>query len=105
LDILLRIISGQKTNSTYRCLDAHDDHGVKFSTYNVENWFDCGKKDALLETNAVLLKKSEFVTDNLQFENTIIIQPVNIDASWPDQQLDYRPNVSIGARTMLKIVL
>jgi len=88
----------QLTDALMRMID----HGVKFSTYNVENWFDCGKKDALLETNAVLLKKSEFVTDNLHFENTIIIQPVNIDASCRINNSIIGPNVSIGARTIVE---
>src|SRR5260370_20012216 len=30
--------------------------GVKFKSFKVQNWFDCGKKETLLESNAKLLK-------------------------------------------------
>ena len=32
-------------------------HGAKFKAFKVQNWFDCGKKETLLESNATLLKK------------------------------------------------
>ena len=74
--------------------------GTKFVTYNVENWFDCGKKDALLETNAILLKKPEFVTNHAdKFENSIIIQPVNIASTAVIRNSIIGPNVSIGANS------
>ncbi len=88
----------QLTDALMRMID----NGTKFVNYNVENWFDCGKKDALLETNAILLQKSELVTKDLHFENTIIIQPVNIDASCKIENSIIGPNVSIGARTIVK---
>ena len=31
--------------------------GVNFRAFKVQNWFDCGKKETLLESNAKLLKK------------------------------------------------
>ena len=30
--------------------------GSKFKSFKVENWFDCGRKETLLESNATLLK-------------------------------------------------
>jgi len=88
----------QLTDAMMRMIDK----GIKFVNYNVENWFDCGKKDALLETNAILLKKDEFVTHNLEFENTIIIQPVNIHASCRIKNSIIGPNVSIGEGTIVE---
>ncbi len=88
----------QLTDAMMRMID----NGYKFVNYNVENWFDCGKKDALLETNAILLKKAELVTKDLNFENTIIIQPVNIDKSCRIHNSIIGPNVSIGARTIVE---
>jgi dTDP-glucose pyrophosphorylase len=32
------------------------EHGAKFRSFKVQNWFDCGKKETLLESNATLLK-------------------------------------------------
>lgn len=31
--------------------------GAKFQSFKVQNWFDCGKKDTLLDSNSTLLKK------------------------------------------------
>ena len=31
--------------------------GLNFKSFKVHNWFDCGKKETLLESNATLLKK------------------------------------------------
>jgi glucose-1-phosphate thymidylyltransferase len=94
-----------KTKNEYQLTDAlmrMIDQGVKFVSYNVENWFDCGKKDALLETNAILLQKDEFVTKNLHFENTIIIPPVNIDPTSKIKNSIIGPNVSIGGGTIVE---
>ncbi|RYD78892.1 MAG: glucose-1-phosphate thymidylyltransferase [Sphingobacteriales bacterium] len=77
--------------------------GEKFTVYNVENWFDCGKKDALLETNAILLKKPEFVTNSDEkFENSIIIGPVNIHETVEIKNSIIGPNVSIGANAKVE---
>ncbi|MCR9287696.1 MAG: sugar phosphate nucleotidyltransferase [Bacteroidetes bacterium] len=54
-------------------------NGIKFSTTHVDNWFDCGKREILLETNAILLDKEGYASQNLpQFEDSIIIHPVSI---------------------------
>ncbi|MDZ4840011.1 MAG: sugar phosphate nucleotidyltransferase [Bacteroidota bacterium] len=76
--------------------------GGKIVTYNVENWFDCGKKDALLETNAVLLQKPEFTTVAVNTASTIIIPPVNIDPTAVVKNSIIGPNVSIGARAIIE---
>lgn len=51
--------------------------GVKFRTHQVENWFDCGRKQSLLETNRILLER---MGDQMQFthHNSVIIPPVHI---------------------------
>jgi glucose-1-phosphate thymidylyltransferase len=95
-----------RTKNEYQLTDAlmrMIERGEKFTVYSVENWFDCGKKDALLETNAILLKKPEFVTDSTNsFENTIIIPPVNIHESCQIRNSIIGPNVSIGANAIVE---
>lgn len=71
--------------------------GIKFQVYTVENWFDCGKKDALLETNAILLSKPGYTNSNNSFKNTIIIPPVNIHQQCEIENSIIGPNVSIGS--------
>lgn len=75
--------------------------GVVFKTFNVDNWFDCGKKDILLETNALLLKRLNNKEANYQFENTIIIPPVFIGEGCKIANSIIGPNVSVGENAIL----
>jgi glucose-1-phosphate thymidylyltransferase len=90
-----------RTKDEFQLTDALQrmiDEGIKFVSYSVDNWFDCGKKDALLETNAILLNKPELVTKSEgKFENTIIIQPVNIHESCKIKHSIIGPDVTIGS--------
>ncbi|MCX6292494.1 MAG: sugar phosphate nucleotidyltransferase [Bacteroidetes bacterium] len=76
--------------------------GVLLKTFPVENWYDCGTKESLLETNAVLLKKTlgEFHPKN-SFENTIIIPPVSIAENCRISNSIIGPNVSIGDNSII----
>ncbi len=74
--------------------------GVKFQAFRVQNWFDCGKKETLLESNAKLLKKfGGTIAPDHQFENTIIIQPVSIAPGCDIRNSIVGPNVAIGEKT------
>ncbi len=71
--------------------------GTPFSTVVVNNWFDCGKKEVLLETNATLLNKPGFASTNLpKYENSIIIHPVNIGKGCQITNSIVGPNVTIA---------
>ena len=76
--------------------------GVKMKTFSVENWYDCGTKESLLETNAVLLKKTigQF-HPTYNFENTIIIPPVSIAENCNISNSIIGPNVSIGDHSII----
>ncbi|MEX0966330.1 MAG: sugar phosphate nucleotidyltransferase [Bacteroidia bacterium] len=77
--------------------------GVKFKSFNISNWFDCGKKEAVLETNAILLKREEYTTsDHKNFANTIIIPPVNISDDVDIKGSIIGPNVSIGSNASIE---
>lgn len=73
--------------------------GVKFKSYKVEGWFDVGKKDILLETNAILLKKFAANTSAQNYENSIIVPPVSIAAGVKCSNSIIGPNVTIGENT------
>ncbi|MDB5201790.1 MAG: Nucleotidyl transferase [Ferruginibacter sp.] len=76
--------------------------GAKFQFFKVQNWFDCGKKDSLLESNAILLKKfGGNVHDAGDFKNTIIIPPVSIGNGCLIQNSVIGPNVAIGDHTVV----
>ncbi len=76
--------------------------GAKFNAFKVKNWFDCGKKETLLESNATLLKKfgGNTTVDN-QFHNTVIIPPVFIDKGCVIKNSVIGPNVAIGEHTQI----
>ena len=71
--------------------------GVQFSTIEVDNWFNCGKKEVLLETNAVLLDREGYASSNLPpFDNSIIIHPVSIGENCQITHSIIGPHVTIG---------
>jgi glucose-1-phosphate thymidylyltransferase len=75
--------------------------GAKIKTFPVENWYDCGNKESLLETNAVLLKKNMSRLQKYVFENTIIIPPVSFSENCQISNSIIGPNVSIGNNTII----
>jgi glucose-1-phosphate thymidylyltransferase len=98
-------ISHKITNQNeYHLTDALQrmiDEGVVMKTVDVDNWFDCGKKEILLDTNATLLKRLNYDTTRYRFENTIIIPPVFIGENCTIQNSIIGPNVSIGDNAIL----
>lgn len=71
--------------------------GTPFYTYNVISWFDCGKKEILLQTNQLLLKRGNFEqVDPESVSNSIIIPPVFIGKGCRICNSIIGPNVSIG---------
>ena len=94
-----------KSYNEYNLTDALEcmlESGSKFKSFKVQNWFDCGKKDTLLESNATLLKKfGSNVDDQHHFENTVIIHPVSIGAGCDIKNSIIGPNVSIGENTKI----
>ncbi len=98
------IKQGLRSHGEYSLTDALDcmiKMGAKFQSFKVQNWFDCGRKETLLESNALLLKKFAPITDADAFENTVIISPVSIGAGCIIKNSIIGPNVSIGENTIL----
>jgi glucose-1-phosphate thymidylyltransferase len=93
-----------KTHGEFTLTDAlmkMVDSGVKFKTFDVDNWFDCGKKEILIDTNSLLLRRLNYDTTNYKFENTIIIPPVFIGEGCKINNCIIGPNVSIGEDAIL----
>ncbi len=75
---------------------------VVFSTLDVNNWYDCGKIEILLETNALLLDKEGYASANLPlYENSIIINPVSIGKNCAIKDSIIGPHVTIGEHTTI----
>jgi len=98
------IRQGLRSHGEYSLTDALDcmiRMGAKFKSFRVENWFDCGRKETLLESNATLLKK--YATDPVShdFENTVIVPPVSIGDGCKIRNSIIGPNVAIGEQTTI----
>jgi len=101
-ECLRQLFSGSPgTDGVYHLTDAIDcmiQRGARFKAFKVKNWFDCGKKETLLESNAILLKKSGGnIKSEHQFPNTIIIPPVSIAPGCDIANSIIGPHVAIGA--------
>lgn len=98
-------IQNIKTYGEYNLTDALDcmiKRGVKFQAFKVKNWFDCGKKESLLESNATLLKKFGGNTSyDHGYKNTIIIPPVSIAPGCEISNAIIGPHVAIGTNTSI----
>lgn len=79
------------------------EQGVEFDTYPVSKWYDCGKKETLLETNAMLLDKEGYASDHLPtFDNSIIIHPVSIGKGCKISNSIIGPHASIGSNAIIE---
>ena len=68
----------------------------------MQNWFDCGKKETLLQSNAILLKKfGGTIAEANSFENTIFIPPVSIGEGCDIKNSIIGPHVAMGENTIV----
>lgn len=100
------ILQGLRTHGEYSITDALDcmiKKGAEVKPFKVESWFDCGKKETLLESNATLLKKfGDKVFCHETYENTVLIQPISIGANCDIKNSIIGPNVTIGENTIVE---
>jgi glucose-1-phosphate thymidylyltransferase len=76
--------------------------GAKFKAFKVENWFDCGKKESLIQSNSTLLKKfGGKIAESNKYENTIFIPPVSIAEGCDIKNSIIGPHVAMGENTII----
>ncbi len=73
------------------------DAGHRFEPWNIEGWFDCGKKETLLSTNRHYLNMRDGRTKPRIHEDSLLIPPV-----WVGEDVELRrsvigPHVSLGS--------
>jgi glucose-1-phosphate thymidylyltransferase len=97
---------GIKTHGEYQLTDALMEmlkHGESMAIFPVNNWYDCGKKESLLEANAILLSRDEFMNvDGYDYPDSVIIPPVSIASSCQIEHSIIGPNVAIGEDTAVR---
>ncbi len=93
---------GAKVHQHQECsfteaLECMINKGIVFKSFKVQNWFDCGKIDTLIESNATLMKKfGGKISPHHTFENVIIVPPVSIGYGCQISNTIIGPNVAIG---------
>jgi len=103
---LEKIISNDiKSHNEFNLTDALEcmiEGGENFKSFKVENWFDCGRKETLLESNAILLEKfGGTIAESNKFENTIFIPPVSIAEGCDIKNSIIGPHVAMGENTIV----
>lgn len=78
------------------------EQGIRFRAFEVDHWWDCGQKDKLLKTNALLLDKYYKAGEKLPEQSrNIIIPPVSIGKNCKITDSIIGPHVSIGDHTII----
>jgi glucose-1-phosphate thymidylyltransferase len=73
--------------------------GAKFSPGTVQDWMDCGNKDAMVDTNTKYLSynaKPDWISADLVQDNSVIIQPCYIGRNVVIRNSVVGPGVSLG---------
>ena len=95
------IENGITTKGEYQITDALKrmiDNGCTLNSFEIEHWYDCGKKETLLETNRALLAHSPHTVGS---EGVVIIPPVYIAPDATVRNAIIGPFVSIGSEAVV----
>ena len=76
-------------------------NGVRIKTHMVDHWFDCGKKDSLLETNRILLERQSGPR-TYHYKNCVILPPVYISEFCVIENSIVGPNVAIAEHAVIR---
>lgn len=100
------IKNGLKTEGEFSLTDGlmqMIERDIPFATVEVDNWYDCGKKETLLQTNAILLDKEGYASQDLPaYDNSIIIHPVSIGKNCKISNSIVGPHVTIGSHVQIE---
>lgn len=97
-----------KVSGEYQLTDAIENmrrKGMKFIPGQVQEWLDCGNKQATVETNRRYL---EFVSDqnlihpSVKLINSVVIPPVFVGENAVIENTVLGPHVSVGKKTSVK---
>lgn len=79
--------------------------GLKFYSGQVDEWLDCGNKDATVYTNnrvLVLSKNENLIADSVKMSNAQIIEPCYIGEQVVLENCIIGPHVSLDANTLIR---
>jgi glucose-1-phosphate thymidylyltransferase len=73
--------------------------GEEMTTFNVDGWYDCGKRETLLSTNQHLLSLKSV---SRKFDNVVVIRPVYISEDVEIENSVIGPNTTIDKGAVIK---
>lgn len=76
--------------------------GCEITTLNVDKWFDCGKKETLIETNRILLKRISNQLPATDFPTCVILPPVYVSEGCVLENSIIGPNVAIAENAIIR---
>lgn len=98
-----------RVNGEYQLTDALENlkrKGLKFIPGKVNEWMDCGNKDATVDTNTRILKlkqtEEQLIHPTANIEDTLIIPPCFIGEGAVVKNSKIGPYVSVGKRTVVE---
>ncbi len=97
------IESGIMNHGEYQITDALQimiEKGDKFIPYSIDEWFDCGKPEAMLETNRKLLEDSDARMPSI--DGSIVIPPVSISPGAEIANSIVGPYVSVADGVVIR---
>lgn len=95
-------------NGEYQLTDALQEllaKGLKFEHQKVEEWLDCGNKDATVYTNRRILDRSnkeKLISDTAKVINSIVVPPCYIGPEVEINNSIIGPHVSVGEHTKIE---
>jgi len=96
------------TKNEYQLTDALQlmiDKGIKFKTFEITGWYDCGKPETLLETNRHLLSKikpTSLKMHSQRFKSSVVIPPIFVSRSAKVKNSILGPYVSVADKAVIK---
>lgn len=94
-----------RTKNEYQLTDAlmkMVEEGEKMIPFEIQNWFDCGKPETLLNTNTYILNRDHLEENEHEFVNTKLRQPVYIGENCTIHNSEIGPNVTIADGAAVK---
>lgn len=97
------IKNNERTLGEFQLTDALQkmlEKGENFSAIEVSKWFDCGKPETLLATNAYLLEATE--QSSVSLDHSIVIPPVYISPTATIRRSVIGPHVTISDNVVIE---
>lgn len=78
------------------------ENGAKFSTFDVGNWYDCGRFETLIVSNRGLLKRFNHIDESSHIKDTKILEPCYIGPGAKIKDSVLGPFVAVGANATVE---